>query len=569
MKNKNFSLQLEYELLEQFICNRPLGSRKTMAASLALASRKHQEIYGLSFLDHTNTNGWIPKWLKSYSCSVGSQAIYLGYINQFWQWLFSQNIISDNVLRFTIFSDLVQGVEPTLTLPPELHRYFHGYVNPCVLTRESVKQYHNSLYSYIRFVAQQPEAGHFSIQEVFDINRIQDFLLQNSKRSFNAVYNVCSHIKHFSEHLVALKKLEFNPIDLLLSQHGSNQCKLITALQADDPKSALKRLSPKRWFRSHLASEMNEFVEWKRLSGCKFKAGKTILRAFDSFLLKQNIDPVTEFILNDFAETQKNVAPVTRNDRLRLARNFCKYLQRNHPEKVDIFVMGLTPKARSQRRPYIIMPELFKKLIDQVHIECEVCRNPLTVEGIIIVLELMYATGLRIGEVFRLKIQDVNFDENTLFIRQTKFNKDRIVPFSDSVKNMLCQFVRIRQKASPSPYRNAELFFPTSLHFPVNVAFVGSKFRAAAKAVCGLGPSGRNYPRIHDLRHSNAVRILQLWYQGGTDVQHRLPILSTYLGHVSFISTQKYITMTSELRNAASMRLNNYSGNIITPNKGK
>jgi site-specific recombinase XerD len=481
--------------------------------------------------------------------------------------LFSQNIISDNVLRFTIFTDLVQGVEPILTLPPELHRHFHEYVNPYVSTKESVKQYHNSLYSYIRFIAQQPEAGNFSIQEVFDVSRIQDFLLQNSKRSFNAVYNVCSHIKHFSEYLVAIKKLEFNPIELILAQHGSNQSKVITALQADNPKSALKKLSPKKWFRSYMANEMNEFVEWKRLAGCKFKAGKGALRAFDLFLFKQNIAPITELILNDFAETQKHVASVTRNERLRTARNFCKYLQRNHPEKVDIAVMGLTPRAKSQRRPYIIMPELFNKLIDQLRIECQVCRNPLTVEGIIIVLELMYATGLRIGEVFRLKIQDVDLDKNTLFVRKTKFNKDRIVPFSESVKNMLCSFVRIRQQASPSPYRDAELFFPSSLHFPINPAFVDKKFRAAAKAVCGLGSSGRNYPRIHDLRHSNAVRILQLWYQEETDVQHLLPILSTHLGHVSFISTQKYITMTSELRNAANMRLNNYSGNIITPNK--
>ena len=49
------------------------------------------------------------------------------------------------------------------------------------------------------------------------------------------------------------------------------------------------------------------------------------------------------------------------------------------------------------------------------------------------------------------------------------------------------------------------------------------------------------------------------WYRSGADVQQLLPQLATYLGHVDIASTQRYLTMTAELLNEASLRFERYA----------
>src|ERR1700746_3921722 len=63
---------------------------------------------------------------------------------------------------------------------------------------------------------------------------------------------------------------------------------------------------------------------------------------------------------------------------------------------------------------------------------------------------------------------------------------------------------------------------------------------------------GRFQPRLHDFRHTFAVRRLISWYREGKNVQRLLPHLSTYLGHVDIDSTAHYLTMTRELLQEAN-----------------
>ena len=75
----------------------------------------------------------------------------------------------------------------------------------------------------------------------------------------------------------------------------------------------------------------------------------------------------------------------------------------------------------------------------------------------------------------------------------------------------------------------------------------------------GLKPArGYRGPRLHDLRHTFAVHRLEEWYRGGEDVTSKLGVLSTYLGHVSIASTQRYLTMTTEILDQASQRFRGY-----------
>jgi integrase len=70
-------------------------------------------------------------------------------------------------------------------------------------------------------------------------------------------------------------------------------------------------------------------------------------------------------------------------------------------------------------------------------------------------------------------------------------------------------------------------------------------------------------PRLHDLRHSFAVSALRRWYASGRDVQAKLPLLATYLGHVNPTSTHLYLHLTPELREAADRRFHRHVGEIL------
>jgi len=79
----------------------------------------------------------------------------------------------------------------------------------------------------------------------------------------------------------------------------------------------------------------------------------------------------------------------------------------------------------------------------------------------------------------------------------------------------------------------------------------------------GINPTGRARPRLHDLRHTFAVHRLLRWYRDGVDVQSKLPLLSTFMGHVEVSSTQVYLTITSDLLAEASGRFHQHFGDLF------
>ena len=64
---------------------------------------------------------------------------------------------------------------------------------------------------------------------------------------------------------------------------------------------------------------------------------------------------------------------------------------------------------------------------------------------------------------------------------------------------------------------------------------------------------------MRHFRHAFAVHRVVTWYQQGADVQHLLPQLATYLGHLHIAATQRYLTMTPELLREASRRFERYA----------
>lgn len=178
---------------------------------------------------------------------------------------------------------------------------------------------------------------------------------------------------------------------------------------------------------------------------------------------------------------------------------------------------------------------------------------------------LLAATGMRPGEARRLQLQDLNLADGVVRITKTKFDKSRLVFLHPSTTIAISDYMDHRTHWSSTSSRSCTTVFMNSRGTPVSSATASLVFRevlAAAKiTVTGDGP----LPRLHDLRHTFAVNTMLDWYRDGGNVQARLPLLSTWLGHIDPASTYWYLQAVPELLALATERLESAIPEAVRP----
>jgi integrase len=155
-------------------------------------------------------------------------------------------------------------------------------------------------------------------------------------------------------------------------------------------------------------------------------------------------------------------------------------------------------------------------------------------------ISLLAATGLRISEALHLLVSDIT--PNGLLIRRTKFQKTRLVPLHETAVTGLAHYLMHRQEARCGGDR----VFVTDEGQPLVYWKVHSVFRTLLKSA-GIQPSGGRWPRIHELRHTFAVRALESSPTGRQRIGQHMLALATYLGHVNINATYWYLETTPEL----------------------
>jgi integrase len=165
---------------------------------------------------------------------------------------------------------------------------------------------------------------------------------------------------------------------------------------------------------------------------------------------------------------------------------------------------------------------------------------------------------MRVSEVLALDCRDVDLESGVITVRESKFCKTRLLPVHRSTQVRLREYALLRNeriRSTPS----ASFFVSdrrTRLQYvPVNYTFLLISRRIGLRRVGDL-----HGPRLHDLRHTFAVRVLTDWYRSGGDPAHCLPLLSTYLGHANVSNTYWYLSATPDLLDAANSRLERYMG---------
>jgi integrase/recombinase XerD len=151
---------------------------------------------------------------------------------------------------------------------------------------------------------------------------------------------------------------------------------------------------------------------------------------------------------------------------------------------------------------------------------------------------------MRISEAIKLDKTDIDWNQSVLLVRESKFNKSRCLPVHDSTLDALERYVDQRDQLCPDPRDPS--FFVSLRRRRLDDCAVHVTFRRLCKTT-DIGDGAPFPPRLHDLRHTKAVRTLLGWYREGVDVQARLPALSTYLGHLNPAYTYYYLSAAPEL----------------------
>lgn len=301
-----------------------------------------------------------------------------------------------------------------------------------------------------------------------------------------------------------------------------------------------------------------DYLLTRRAMGYKLFYQGQMLDQFVAYLDAVGAEQLTIEHALRWAKQPSGAAPAWWAVRLSTVRVFARYLAALDPA-TEIPPAGLI-RAPSNHRvvPYIYGDDDVARLLEAA------ARLPTAhrADTYQTVIGLIAVTGMRVGEVVRLDRDDVDLGQGLLTIRDSKFGKCRQVPVHPSTVDALAAYAERRdarrhrrdgRQHHHTP--NAASLFTSTTGTRLLRDNLSSVFPRLVRAA-GLASSGhRRPPRLHDLRHSFAVNTLIGWYRQGVDVEQRLPLLSTYLGHVAPKSTYWYLSAVPELLELIADRL--------------
>jgi integrase len=244
--------------------------------------------------------------------------------------------------------------------------------------------------------------------------------------------------------------------------------------------------------------------------------------------------------------------------RLKMLRPFTAWLRQFEPttEVPDEAVFGAVP---GRMTPHIYRePEIVDLLAAASKLGPDGGLRPAVMQTL---FGLIACTGLRISEALGLLDADVDLKGCVLTIRQSKFGKSRLVPLHPSAIEMLARY---RMQRARYVRTTPELpFFVASrgrlLGKPIGDRQVHRIFDDLRRQLGWVDRGSHGTPRIHDLRHSFAVRRLVLWHEQGVDISQRMLALSTYLGHAKVSNTYWYLTGVPELMGLVGQRFERFA----------
>ena len=302
---------------------------------------------------------------------------------------------------------------------------------------------------------------------------------------------------------------------------------------------------------SGLAPHVDDYLRLRRGLGFTLAYDGVLLLQFVEYLQAQGANSVTTELSIAWAQLPQGVAPISWSHRLGAVRGFARYMT-TIDASTEVPPSGVFGGQAPRPTPYLWSERDISRLL-RAATELQSPFRAATYESF---LGLLAVSGLRSGEAMGLQAGDVDLDAGVITVTQAKFGRARLIPLHSSTTTKLASYACRRDGLHPRP--RSTTFFVSQVGTSLNSSTVNHTFRQLVTSLALGGGDVR--PRMHDLRHSFAVRALINWHRAGHDVQARIPALVSYLGHVNPASTYWYLSASPELMELAAGRLDERFG---------
>jgi integrase/recombinase XerD len=288
-----------------------------------------------------------------------------------------------------------------------------------------------------------------------------------------------------------------------------------------------------------LSAGADRYISLRRTLGYKLVKAERHLRSFAHFAAGRNeTHIITTSVITWLATVART--PGARERRLTDLILFARFLHAEDPQH-EIPRADLAPSRKTRPIPYIYTPDEITRILDAAGRLRRQKPNPLRRQLYVMLFGLIAATGMRVSEAIALKLDDIQ-PGGVLHIRETKFHKSRLVPLHPTVIEALKRYLELRrQRAGESDW-----LFPSVQHREMCPTTVNYTFRCILRCA-GVAPERSRQPRIHDLRHTFATRVLEQCGVERRAVARHFVALSTYLGHADIRNTYWYLQATPEM----------------------
>ena len=293
------------------------------------------------------------------------------------------------------------------------------------------------------------------------------------------------------------------------------------------------------------AGMIGQYIAYKRSLGFKMEDVEERLRRFDTLTMERQEHKIgiSKELFDAWSCPLPEESESNRYHRISLLRGFSAYLQLagydscvpQMPKCNSTFIAHIYTKQEIDS----IFRECDRLFPRHLHTHSQMCVMPA-------LIRTLYATGIRIGEALNLKHKDVELDTGYLVLHECKNGRERVVPFSLSLREVLRDY-GVYKQLQTTETKADDYFFTSPDGRPCTASAVYEIFRTVLLRA-GISHGGRGKgPRLHDLRHTFCVNALVRMSEAGQDLYYSMPVIMTYMGHQSIEATNRYVRLTAEM----------------------
>jgi integrase/recombinase XerD len=323
---------------------------------------------------------------------------------------------------------------------------------------------------------------------------------------------------------------------------------------------------PELDYQSFLAEAIRDYLDYLDHLGFRVVSPAYALARLDRFLVEHHIESFDQhdprWVMTQLLDQYQDRFKTQTLQAWRQAfHGLCRYLVRCGWMRENPLATFPVPRPQPYR-PYVFSPDELRRFfgyLQQRIARAAHARAFYRAHCRYALYHLLYACGLRVSETVHLAVADYSAELRTLYIRASKFRKDRLIPIGSKAAANLERLLSLRSDLGKAATGRA-LFLRLPQREPYHRDSISDYFREVLQHLGIYRPEtceqGCYYgtPHLHDLRRAFAVHRLLRWYREAANVDAKLPLLATYMGHGYFGHTKTYLTLTQELLAEAGQR---------------